>query len=149
MRRGLTPLASTLILVVVSIALGATVMTWGEEFIEERAQFAADPATCEATSLQAITIQGVSAVCYDEQAIHTFIENNANIALPELFVQIIAKDITSITQSLDLAARSTGKATIPYDSATHGIPRQLRISPSINGACTSKTIILEPIPYCQ
>lgn len=38
-KRGISPLLSTLVLIAISIGLGAVVMSWGRGYIEERAEF--------------------------------------------------------------------------------------------------------------
>ena len=149
MGKGLTPLASTLILVAVSIALGAAVMTWGEEFIEERAEFAQEPAACEQASIAPISIQGVQTLCYTDSAIHAIIENTGRVHLSQLFIQVIANDVADSVIAADLDTHTAGKIFIDHDAAINGIPRQVRITPHLAEACPAQTITIEPVPPCN
>src|SRR3989344_4204221 len=92
-RKGITPLVATILLVAFSVGLGALVMSWGEEYIAEKAEFVQGTAEvrsgCDAAKLDIIRISGQPQACVGAQGIQLWIDNGPDIDLANIHARIV------------------------------------------------------------
>ena len=157
-KKGVSPLVATILLILFSIALGAVVMSWGEAYIEEKAEFVQGAqetvAGCDAASLKIISISGIPQVCLrDSDIIEVFIENGAS-EVYDIHARVIGVDGVYIRESIldsPLASADARKLMFRFDSV--GQIRQVKLTPVIlrSGSlhpCMEKAITVENINPC-
>ena len=156
-KRGISPLMATVLLVAFSIALGAVVMSWGEDYIATNSEFTAGAnelgAGCDRVSFSIISVKGVPQVCYDPSAVQIFIENGQSIELANIQARLVGTDgiVQAEIFSEPLAPLNAIKTTFAYDNI--GFPLQLKIIPKINISnteifCADKAIVIDGLVEC-
>jgi len=85
MKRAMSPLFSTILLIGFAIALGGIVMSWGksEYAMEKSAE------SCEGVSLSLISYDNNKGVCYEGNKLHFTIQNNGEIDLGGVKVFVV------------------------------------------------------------
>jgi len=159
-KRGVTPLVATLMLISFSIGLGAIVMSWGQQYIEEKAEFitAAQvmPAGCDPVSVSLITLAGAKQICLAPltRTIKAFIENGPDSVVENIKSRIVGSDgideVEPVLQS-PLARAGSGTATFSYKQV--GIVKQVKMIPyvTVDGKkqyCDKRSIVVEE-PFTQ
>ncbi|MDO8660527.1 MAG: hypothetical protein Q7K43_01435, partial [Candidatus Woesearchaeota archaeon] len=131
--RGMSPLIATVILIAFSVLLGAIVMSWGEKYIEEKADFANNRSevgtACETANLDLVTIQGLAQICQRGERIEATLET-AQQPVWDVHARIIGDTNTLSQESLltaPIAAASATK-TVIY-STTAGTVLQVKLTP--------------------
>jgi hypothetical protein len=144
----LSPLVTTLLLLVISGALGAGVMTWGEEYIEARAEFVERPASCEDTSFGIVTVGGSQTLCYALESLSLFLENSGNTHIDGF--RTIVLGATEVVQQDHHGVRADDidAFRIPYDLQTLGVPQQVRILAKMGQSTCQPGVITEEILPC-
>lgn len=159
-KRGVTPLVATLMLISFSIGLGAIVMSWGQHYIEEKAEFitAAQvmPLGCDPVSVSLITLAGARQICLAPltRTIKAFIENGPDATIDNLKARVVGSDgideIEPVLQST-LARAGSGTATFLYKQV--GSVKQVKMIPyvTVEGKkqyCDKRSIVVEE-PFAQ
>jgi flagellin-like protein len=101
-KKGISPVVSTLLLIVFAAVLGIVVMSWGKaaQFEEE-----AEPASCEDAGVGIISIAGEPQVCHADGILKYTLENTGNSQIESLKISIIADEIEIVDeQKLIMAA---------------------------------------------
>lgn len=160
-KRGVTPLVATLILISFSVGLGAIVMSWGQSYIENTAEFItaaqAQPLGCDSISIGLITIGGGKQLCVisASQTVKALVENGPKADVDNLQARIVGSDgVDTIENILSSPLTRAASATSTFSHKAIGTVRQIKLTPhiSINGKptyCTNKAIIVdEPINQC-
>lgn len=160
-KRGVTPLIATLLLISFSVGLGAIVMSWGEHYIEEKAEFITAvqtmPATCNPVSLSLITLKGSRQLCVAPltRTVRAFIENGADIVVDNLKARVVGSDGIDETDKVlaePLSKAASVTATFTYKNV--GRVKQVKLIPylNLNGKqtyCEKQSILVEePIEQC-
>lgn len=158
-RRAVSPLVATILLVAFSIGLGALVMSWGEEYIEQKAEFVQGieeaKVGCEAVDIKLIRIGGVPQICKTAETIEAWLDNGPNIDLYNIHARVAGfRDVYVDEELLDepLPRENSAKASIPL-SESLGQILQVKLTPKIflNNevvSCPTKAISVENIPVC-
>ena len=158
-KKGISPLIATILLVAFSIGLGALVMSWGEEYVEEKAEFVQGVGEvrtgCDAVELSIINIGGVPQVCRTPDTIQLWIDNGPNIDVFNIHARIAGRDDVQVIEELlaePLLRENAVKLTIPYD-ARIGTLLQVKLTPKIwtgkdVASCTDRALLLEHISPC-
>jgi flagellin-like protein len=156
-KRGISPLMATVLLVAFSIALGAVVMSWGEDYISTKSDFTAGAnelgVGCDRASFSIISVKEVPQVCYDGSAVQIFIENGPSLELANIQARLVGTDGIAQMEILSqpLAPLDAVKTAINYDSI--GFPLQLKLIPkiSIGNAeifCADKALVIDGLVEC-
>ncbi|HLF54808.1 MAG TPA: hypothetical protein VI612_03750 [Candidatus Nanoarchaeia archaeon] len=158
-RKGMTPLVATILLVAFSVGLGALVMSWGEDYIEQKAEFVQGvqevKSGCDAVSFELIKIGGQPQACRTADTIELWIDNGPNMDLYNIHARVAGKDGVSVSEEIlktPLLKENSVKASVPYDP-TIGQILQVKLTPKISSgdtaiSCTEKPLNVEYIPVC-
>ncbi|MBI4150940.1 hypothetical protein HY492_02330 [Candidatus Woesearchaeota archaeon] len=156
--RGISPLIATVLLIAFSVALGAVVMSYGEEYVEQQAEFVnhgteVSGNVCDAVNVQLITIKGQQELCVNSVTVDVSLDNlGSNVDAVQARIAG-TQDITVIPNILQssLASGSSLKTTFAFDNI--GTPLQVKLTPIIrtqDGSefCTGKAIVVEDLRRC-
>ena len=157
-KKAVSPLIATVLLIVFSIALGAVVMSWGEAYIEEKAEFVKGAqetvAGCDATMLKIIQISGSPQVCVREDIIEAFIENGPNTEVYDIHARILGVDGVATRESiLEAPLMPADAKKVMFRFEPVGQIRQLKLTPMVLRAgalmpCTEQGVIVENVNPC-
>ena len=148
----MTPLYSTIILLVVTIVIGAGVMQWNEQNLQDQSNTRAQVATdhCAPIRLAPFLLNDAPEACASLNTVQVFVENTGQSAVTSLAIQAIGThDVANAHLPLSIDPETTRGMSIPYDAPLLGAIRQVRVTPYLDTtACKEKTLILQPIPAC-
>lgn len=157
-KKAVSPLIATILLIVFSIALGAVVMSWGEAYIEEKAEFVKGTqetvAGCDATVLKIIKVGGVPQVCVRDDVIEVFIENGPNTEVYDIHARVVGTEgIANRESILDAPLMSGDAKKVMFRFNPVGQIRQVKLTPMILRAgaltpCLEQGIIVENVNPC-
>lgn len=158
MSKGVTPLAATIILVALSVGLGAVVMSWGEEYIEAKAEFVQGVQEvvtgCDTVSFTPIVISGRTQICTKDNTLEFLIDNGPSIDIIDFHVRLAGNQDVFVRESVlkkAIAKGSSQKLNILYPPL--GEIRQVKITPKIKVgsqimACQEKQQTFENVQAC-
>ncbi len=156
-KKAISPLLSTLILIALSIGLGAVVMSWGRGYIEERAEFVgqakAVPIGCNNIQWGLWRVGGLPQYCTDGNKVRVLLENNQNSRMDDIEARI-AGTAGAYTKMLSTPLTAPAGFTLEFEAGEAGEIQQIKLIPILlidktRQYCTDKTIIIEsPIPRC-
>ena len=158
-RRAITPLVATILLVAFSVGLGALVMSWGEEYIEAKAEFVQGTAEvksgCDAAKIDIIKIGGQSQICVAPEGIQLWIDNGPDIDLYNIHARMVGQNGVDVREEIltePLLKANAAKTFVPYNRAIGPI-LQLKLTPKIwTGKevviCSQSSVTVERIPVC-
>ena len=99
-KRGISPLFATILLIAFSIALGAVVMSWGEAYIEEKAEFAKGVQEvsrgCNNVFFSILSVKATPQICQKGNTIEVFLDNGPNahlLNIHQIFCSLQLKDL--------------------------------------------------------
>lgn len=156
-KRGITPLIATVLLVVFSIGLGAVVMSWGEDYIEQKAEFVQGTAEiksqCDLAEFNVIKIAGSPQACTQDGAIQLWIDNGPEVDISNIHARILTEETAEVVDDILLAPlerANAARAVIPYSG---GYVRQLKLTPKVwTGQtvtmCSQSAIKVENLNEC-
>ncbi|OYT32639.1 hypothetical protein DRJ22_02005 [Candidatus Woesearchaeota archaeon] len=162
-KRAISPLIATILLVAVSVGLGALVMSWGEEYIAQRAEFVHTPQErqmigCERVQLSIIKINNILQVCksLEKNAIEVWLDNGPDVELYNIHARIAGTagvDVREEILEAPLARENAVKVSIPYDINKVGEVLQVKLTPKIYVgnkviSCPDNAVRVERIPDC-
>ena len=158
-KKGISPLVATVLLVAFSVALGALVMSWGQDYIEEKAEFVQGiqevKSGCDVANLNVIKIGGIPQVCIkDTNKIQVWFDNGPDIDIYQIHARIVGTDGISVQEGIlkeRLQRENAVKAEFTFDPV--GVIRQIKFTPKIFVVdkvyfCSQKAIAVENIPPC-
>jgi len=154
-KKGMSPLISTIILVVAAIFVGLIVMNWGRATLEENAKCAID------TKMKLLYLNNEPQICYggnnENGAIHFIVENGASIEVEKLHFRVIGEKgvVTEELSGSNIDVASSTIQDVPYDFNKNGDIRQVKITPMLvlypqepPLLCTEQGIIVESPKPC-
>ncbi|MBW3004921.1 hypothetical protein KY310_03745 [Candidatus Woesearchaeota archaeon] len=157
-KKAVSPLIATILLIIFSIALGAVVMSWGEAYIEEKAEFVKGTqetvAGCDATFIKIIQISGVPQICVRDDVIEAFVENGPNTEIYDIHARIVGTDGIATRESALDAPMLVGDAKkVMFRFNPVGQIRQVKLTPMVLRAgaltpCTDQGVIVENVNPC-
>ncbi|MBW2973678.1 hypothetical protein KY346_04760 [Candidatus Woesearchaeota archaeon] len=158
-KKGVSPLIATILLILFSIALGAVVMSWGEAYIEEKAEFVRGiqetTAGCDATSLNIIFVAGEPQICsMENNVMEAFLENGPSTELFDIQATVVGSEDAATKDSLLSEPMMPSDARkIMFKHPDVGEIRQIKLTPVIMQGrtlvpCPSKAIVVENINPC-
>ncbi len=158
-RKAITPLVATILLVAFSVGLGALVMSWGEEYIEEKAEFVQGTAEvksgCDAAHIEVIKISGQPQACFGPSGIQLWIDNGPDVDLYNIHARIAGANGVDVVEEIleePLLKSNAAKTTISYNSAISPV-LQLKLTPKLwtgkdVAICAQSAMTLERIQPC-
>lgn len=158
-KRGVSPLVATILLVAFSIGLGALVMSWGEEYIEQKAEFVQGVGEaktgCNAVEFSLIQIGGVPQVCKTADSIELWIDNGPNMDIFNIHARVAGfRDVYVDEELLDepLMRENSVKVSIPITEELGQI-LQVKLTPKIFVdnrlvTCNDQAMQIENLPVC-
>ena len=158
-KRAITPLVATILLVAFSVGLGALVMSWGEEYIEEKAEFVQTTAEakteCDLAKISIIQISGQPQACYGPQGIQLWIDNGPDAELFNVHARIVGANGVDVKEEIlkdPLLKANAAKAVVPFDTTISPI-LQVKLTPKVwtgKGPvlCAQGAITLEQLLPC-
>lgn len=158
-KKGISPLVATILLIAFSVLLGAVVMSWGESYIEEKAEFVTGveeiSTGCDAIQLGVLTLQGVPQVCGRGNMIEIWLDNGPNVDIWDVHTRLVGTTTAVVQESTLFGPIIKGNAQkIEVPAGSVGQIQQLKLSPKIKPRnevvfCPDKALIIENIPPCS
>lgn len=143
MKKAISPLTSTIAMLMFAVFLGVIVMSWGvnKEVKEDR--------ECDKTSVGVISFKGMPQACYTETNINFIIENNGKSAIDGFRAFVIGDNIFKDDIQLMLAVGDIARKTFPYENIDS--PKALRLVPKIeekgfSTLCASNSLTVDLAP---
>lgn len=159
-KKGITPLVATVLLVAFSIGLGAIVMSWGEDYIAEKAEFVQGTAevksACDIATINIIKISGQPQACLKNGNIRVWIDNGPEVDLTNIHARIAGTQGVGVVDNIllsPLARGNAAQALIQYDQEQIGEVRQVKLTPKIwtgqqMALCSQASIKAETFTPC-
>ena len=134
-KRGISPLVATVLLIAFSVALGAVVMSWGESYIEQRADFVSGRpevgGACDTALVSIITVKDVPQACVRGNTIELFIENG-NQPIDGIKAQVVGSDSLYVAENiLTGKLEAAGAIKITITPGTIGQIKQVKLIPIV------------------
>ena len=157
-KKGVSPLMATLLLIIFSIVLGAVVMSWGEAYIEEKAEFVRGGqetvAGCDAASIKIISVGGVPQICSRDDVIEVYLDNGPFAELYDVHARVLGVDgVTTRPSVLSEPLKMGDSRRVMFRFDPVGEIRQVKLTPIIlrGGTitpCLERATIIEPVNPC-
>ena len=140
-KKGMSPVVSTLILIVFAAALGAVVMSWGTSATEE-----IELRACLVTGLDFIYIGDAPDVCIGDGIILT-LKNNGEIPIDGVSVVVIEKEqITDFEVDEQIDVGGIKRIKVGY---TPTALQKIVVSPNARGmVCAKQGVEVEEVKEC-
>ena len=148
MKKAMTPLISSIILIMFAVGLGIIVMSWG------KADAGIEPTTCDKASLAIITFEGEEQLCYTEDSIKFTIENNGEADILAIKLSILSEEwIDSVSLNQPMAAADIKILSVSYDKNKVGAIKKIKFVPKIKDTterlCPNNGVEAEKILSCK
>ena len=142
--KAITPLISTILLLVFAIGLGTLVMSWGNSEHQKMT-------SCEDTALSITELNSSKEICLEGTNIKTVLENNGNSHIESLEMIMLTSD-SVITQEIDVDIKPKEFKHLVLPSEIGDISKilKIRLIPNIDsGSCVEKRVEIERIEGCK
>ncbi len=158
-KRGITPLVATVLLVAFSVGLGALVMSWGEEYIEQKAEFTQGTTEvksgCDVAKIALMIVSGRQQVCFGQEGLELWIDNGPDVELYNIHARIAGVQGVDVKEEIlkqPLIKSNAVKATVAYNAGISPL-LQVKLTPKIwtgktVAMCEQKAIEIENIKPC-
>ncbi len=134
MKKALTPLISTLLLLAFAVALGAMVMSWGSVRQSQG---------CDGVHLGIVDLNGRQ-LCSKEASVELTLENNGNVAIPRIQAAILSESAaSSVSVDVNLSPGEFRRISLEASKVL-----KIRIIPYAEQACINQRIEVAGIPRC-
>lgn len=157
-KRGVSPLIATILLILMSVGMGVAVMSWGEEYIEEKAEFVQGvqetPTSCDLVAMNVIRIGGVDQMCLLDGKVKGMIDNGYDVNIESIHARILGESGVSVVENvLDKPLPRGSAAQFMFPSGDVGAITQIKFTPSIRMGgkivpCPQKTLLVENVRNC-
>jgi flagellin-like protein len=157
-KRGVSPLVATILLIALSVALGAAVMSWGEDYIEEKAEFVQGVqetiTTCDVVSFSVIQVGGVQQFCQEDGLLKGLIDNGPDADIQDFHARIVAEKGLSVDESVLSQPLPRGSATpVSFAIGDVGAVQQVKLTPKImsggkESVCSRQALLVENVLSC-
>ena len=155
-KKAISPLLSTILLIVLAVGIGLVVMNWGRAQLETGAKCAID------SGMKFVELNNKPQICYmgsgDSGYVSFIVENGANVKIKSIQVRIIGSKKIYSTELKDSSIRK-GDALmkrVPYNFNLFGQIRQVKLTPKISFysgdsaiLCTEQALKIEKISECE
>ena len=156
--RGLSPLVATVLLIAFSVALGAVVMSYGETYVEQQADFVShgtevSATACDGVSLSVIKVKNIAQLCSRDSVIDVALDNGG-VTIDSMQARIFGSAGVSLVSNMlqkPLSANVPLKTTFAYDPV--GVPLQVKLTPAVltpNGVayCSDAAVTIDDVKPC-
>jgi len=143
-KKAITPLISTIMLLLFAVGLGTLVMSWGNS---EKFKLA----SCEHSSISITKIDNVAQLCIKDGIIKGTLENNGNNDINSIKVVMLTSD-SLIEENLNLGIKSGSYSNFEFKSKQLDPAKflKIRIIPLLGEQlCVDNRIELERIGECR
>lgn len=170
-KKGVSPIIATVLLMAFAIALGALVMTWGKNYIEDTTEEVSSRSLTARTcaldvSVEVMNIGGETTLCQTQETNGNLIEvqfvlNNRGSAIDDVQINLIDEDKNILTRKNRLTSPLTQAQAKKITVVNDVVPpdeftslKQIIITPMINldtepVYCPNKAIEEDIIPLCS
>ena len=153
-KKGISPLIATVLLIAFAVALGAVVMSWGNQVYEDSQNLSI---ICEKSELGVFTFaNGINDVCIDQDNLLMTIEVIKGEIIDFKIVVVGSKQILSVNEVIEysLTDGDLEKIIIPYDKYFYGDINEVRVMPIVGGIdnsqiCSENYLTISTIPNCE
>ncbi len=155
-KRGISPLFATILLIALSVGMGIAVMSWGEDYIEERAEFVQGVqetmTSCDMVSFSIIRIGGVDQLCTADGTVKGLIDNGPDMNIAGIHARIVSDAGVGVVENvLDKPLARGSAAQIEFN--VPGNVSQIKFTPRVVIAgktvvCSKQAIVVENIRPC-
>ena len=154
----ISPLIATVLLLVFSVAVGAVVMSWGEEYVAQKAEFVQGVreslSSCEAVSFTVVSLRGVLQSCVRGNSFELTVDNGADVVLYDLHARLVGANGVFTDESLmnaPLERLHAAKFSVKLQSI--GDVAQVKLVPKIKVGediifCKDQSVVLENVRTC-
>ena len=143
MKKAITPLISTIFLLVFAVGLGALVMSWGSS----ETRLASSVGSCPNVEIAVTKINLVEQACMKDNSLIVTLENNGDEYVKTIRVVALSQD-TSVSDEFD-AGISAGEFKRMSYKLNGPTPSKIRLIPIIDkDVCIKKKIELENVRGC-
>ena len=158
-RKGITPLVATVLLVAFSVGLGALVMSWGEEYIEAKAEFVQGTgeirSECDLAKIDVIRISGLKQACIASEGVRVWLDSGPDIDIANIHARIAGVngvDVQENILSTPLLKANAVQALIPINPAIAPV-LQVKLTPKVwtgsaMSLCSQNAIEIERMNAC-
>lgn len=158
-KRGVSPLIATILLIAMSVGMGVAVMSWGEDYIEAKAEFVQGVqetvTSCDTVTFSIISVGGVQQFCQEGTTIKGLIDNGPDADIADFHVRAVAeKGIFVQERVLDQAVPRASATPIAFSTGTIGAIKQVKLMPKIlvggqTVVCSKQALVVEDIRACS
>ncbi len=156
-KKGISPLIATVLLIAFSVALGAVVMSWGEAYIEEKAEFVQSVETvsgCDSARFSIVNIAGQPQICFKQNMIELIVDNGPFVDIADIHARVVGSDDVYVRESvLDAPFKRGSSRKIIFTIPDIGEIKQLKFTPMLfvgntMALCPQGTLLVEKINPC-
>jgi hypothetical protein len=157
-KRGISPLIATVLLIALSVGMGVAVMSWGEEYIEAKAEFVQGVqetvTSCDLVQFSIIRINNVDQLCLADTTIKGLMDNGPDVNIENIHARVVGEKGVYVDESILDKPLPKGSATpIAFSIGDLGAIGQVKFTPTIiTGGkpmvCTKQALVAENIRKC-
>lgn len=157
-KQAISPLFATILLVAFSVGLGAVVMTWGEEYVAEKAEFVQGAreaiSACDSASFNLINVGGAPQICYRKNVLELSIDNGPDMEIFDFHARLLGTAGAHTDESIlnaPLKKLHAAKASVTFQNI--GTLKQVKLVPKVSVLgdiifCKDKSMTVENISAC-
>lgn len=157
-KRGVSPLMATLLLILMSVGMGVAVMSWGEEYIEAKAEFVQGVqetvTTCDTVSFSVIFINGVQQLCMKGNAVWGLVDNGPDADIADFHARVVGEKGIFVQEGmLDQPLPRASATPVSFALTDIGGVKQVKFTPKIvvggkEVVCSKQAVQLDYVPPC-
>lgn len=157
-KRGMSPLFATFLLILISAGLGTVVMSWGEKYIEEKAEFVQGVREvalgCDVLNVNFIQLGGKSQVCSKGNVVNLFFDNGPESDVENFHARVLGdKGVFVKEKVLQQPLKMASSVKASFTLSDVGQIKQLKVTPIIKAGtdmlfCNQKALYVENVPEC-
>jgi len=128
MKRAVSPLVSTFILIIFAVSLGVVVMNWGKTGYVSGTSFR----SCSQVSLNVVSLENQLELCYLDDEIRFILENDGEVDVDSVRVVVLGENTVEnveIKKSINVA--EIKQFVVPIDLEKVGRIRKIKIVPGV------------------
>ena len=142
MKKGISPLIATILLIGFVVVIAITVWFWYRGIVEEQAQKTGTTTTAQFSCASSVSILASNSYCSESQ-ISFDLENKGATALSNFRVIVNGDDQQTSELSQQILPSGKVNTGIEYDSLVTGTPTEVTIIPVVSGTtCEEQKLIL-------
>ncbi|MFH1510941.1 MAG: archaellin/type IV pilin N-terminal domain-containing protein [Candidatus Woesearchaeota archaeon] len=160
MKKAMSPLVATVVLIAFAIGLGTVVMSFGSTYYEN-SKFSSkaynESILCQPISLQLFSVRDEQQICLVEKGIKFVLVNNANNQIDGVQMWVVGESIfvTDVTNKTFQPGYPL-EGMVSYDSEKYGAIRNVQFIPRVKVPgteetffCFDKAVTADEVRYCQ